>query len=73
MHGSASLSMEYVLLRFGVTTRNIAIECVISEAIFHKFHLKHYQQLFISFCPFQLLVAGLSAAVLHVELLQIIL
>jgi hypothetical protein len=50
------------------TTRNTAIECALSEAILCELHLKHYQQQFISSCPFQLLGAGLSVAILHVEL-----
>jgi hypothetical protein len=56
-----------------VTTRNTAIGCTLSEAVLREPHLKHYQQWFISSCPFQLLVTGLSAAVLHVEPLLIIL
>jgi hypothetical protein len=55
------------------TTRNTARVCALSEAVLREPHLKHYQQRFISSCPFQLLVAGLSAAVLHVESLVIIL
>jgi hypothetical protein len=52
---------------------NTARGCTLSEAVHHEPHLKHYQQWFISSCPFQLLVVGLSAAVLHVEPLLIIL
>jgi hypothetical protein len=56
-----------------LTTRNIAIRCALLEAVLHEPHLKHYQQQFISPCPYQLLVVGLSVAVLHVEPLLIIL
>jgi hypothetical protein len=55
------------------TTRNTARGCALSKAVLHEPRLKHYQQWFISSCPFQLLVAGLSVTVLHVEPLVIIL
>jgi hypothetical protein len=47
--------------------------CALSEAVLHEPHLKHYQHRFISSCLFQLLGAGISVAVLHVEQLLIIL
>jgi hypothetical protein len=56
-----------------VTIRNTVIGCALSEVVLREPHLKHYQQRFISSCPFQLLGAGLSEVVLHVELLLIIL
>jgi hypothetical protein len=55
------------------TTRNTAIGCALSEVVLREPHLKPYQQQFISCCPFQLLGAGLSMAVLHVKPLLIIL
>jgi hypothetical protein len=55
------------------TTKNIVIWCALSEAVLYEPHLKHYQQQFISSCPFHLLGAGLSKVVLHAELLVIIL
>jgi hypothetical protein len=55
------------------TIRNTDIRCVLSEAVLREPHLKHYQQRFISSYPFQLLVTGLSAAVLYVEPMLIIL
>jgi hypothetical protein len=51
------------------TTRNIAIECALSEAVLYDPHLKYYQQRFIWSCPFQLLGVGLSAAVYRQELM----
>jgi hypothetical protein len=54
-------------------TRNTVIGYAISEAVLREAHLKHYQQCFISSRRFQLLGAGLSKAVLHVETLLIIL
>jgi hypothetical protein len=55
------------------TTRNTAIGCALSEAVLREPHLKHYQQRFISSCPFQLLGVELSAVVHHEESLLIIL
>jgi hypothetical protein len=55
------------------TIKNTVIGCTLSEAVLCELHLKHYQQRFISSCPFQLLGAGLSKVVLHVEPLLIIL
>jgi hypothetical protein len=55
------------------TSRNTVIRCTLSDVVLREPQLKHYQQQFTSSWLFQLLGAGLSEAVLHVEPLLIIL
>jgi hypothetical protein len=64
IHPSETCSLIMQQLPFQTdTTRNTGIGCALSKAVLRESHLKYYQQLFISFTPFQLLRAGLSAVV----------